>query len=139
MDICFKNEKGKFNYRACAIIIHNNKILAMKDGVSPYYYFPGGRVKFGEAAEEALVRENKEELHIDAKIIRPLWINQDFFNEDTDNIPFHELCIYFLLDITNTDILEMGNKFLLKEGNQLHEFEWLNIHTLQDKYFYPLF
>ena len=30
-------ENNKFNYRACAIIINDNKILALKDEVSPYY------------------------------------------------------------------------------------------------------
>lgn len=31
MDITFKTEQGIFNYRVCAIITHNNKLLAMKD------------------------------------------------------------------------------------------------------------
>ena len=42
MDISFKNGNEKFNYRVCAIIINEGKILAMKDGNSPYYYLPGG-------------------------------------------------------------------------------------------------
>jgi ADP-ribose pyrophosphatase YjhB (NUDIX family) len=74
-DITFKIENNKFNYRVCAIIINDNKILALKDEVSPYYYLPGGRVQIGETAEEALLREIKEELEVDAKIVRPLWLN----------------------------------------------------------------
>lgn len=35
MDISFKTEEGRFNYRVCGIIIHNNKILAMHDERSP--------------------------------------------------------------------------------------------------------
>ena len=31
MDITFKTEQGRFNYRVCGMIIHNNKILAMHD------------------------------------------------------------------------------------------------------------
>ena len=31
MDISFKNGNEKFNYRVCAIIVNDEKILAMKD------------------------------------------------------------------------------------------------------------
>lgn len=47
MDISFKTGNEKFNYRVCAIIVHDEKILAMHDERSPYFYLPGGRVKLG--------------------------------------------------------------------------------------------
>ena len=50
MDISFKINDEKFNYRVCAIMIDNDKILAMHDERSPYYYLPGGRVMIGETA-----------------------------------------------------------------------------------------
>ena len=76
MDISFEAGGSKFNYRVCAVIIKDKKILAMTDERSPYYYLPGGRVKFGETAENAVLRELYEELGIYAKINRSLWINQ---------------------------------------------------------------
>ena len=45
MDISFKVNNEKFNYRVCAMIISDNKILAMHDERSPYFYLPGGRVE----------------------------------------------------------------------------------------------
>lgn len=51
MDISFKVENQKFNYRVCAMILSENKILAMHDERSPYFYLPGGRVMMGETAE----------------------------------------------------------------------------------------
>ena len=57
MDITFKTEQGRFNYRVCGMIIHGGKILAMHDQRSPYYYLPGGRVQLGETVEEAVLRE----------------------------------------------------------------------------------
>ena len=84
MDISFNQENQKFNYRVCAMIISGNRILAMHDERSPYFYLPGGRVKMGETAEQAVIREVREELHVTLKITRPLWLNQAFFTEDFD-------------------------------------------------------
>ena len=56
MDIAFKAGNEKFNYRVCAIILNDGKILAMHDERSPYFYLPGGRVKLGETAEDAVIR-----------------------------------------------------------------------------------
>ena len=70
-NITFKIDNNKFYYRACIIYI-NNKILTLKNEVSPYYYLPGGRVQIDETAEKALLREIKEELEVDVKFVRPL-------------------------------------------------------------------
>ncbi|MCM1150169.1 MAG: NUDIX domain-containing protein [Butyricicoccus sp.] len=139
MDISFKCENQKFNYRVCAMMISDNKILAMHDERSPYFYLPGGRVTMGETAEQAVIREVQEELSVTPSIIRPLWLNQAFFTEDVDNLNYHELCIYFLMDITETDLFTRGSVFTSKEGHRTHTFEWLEFNRLKNEYFYPLF
>ena len=123
MDISFKVNNEKFNYRVCAMIISDNKILAMHDERSPYFYLPGGRVELGETAEHAVVREVQEELCVTTKVIRPLWLNQAFFTEDVNNLHYHELCIYFLMDITDTDLLSRDKNFTTNEGDRIHTFE----------------
>lgn len=139
MDISFNVENQKFNYRVCAMIISENKILAMHNERSPYFYLPGGRVAMGETAEQAVVREVQEELGVTPKIYRPLWLNQAFFTEDVDSLRYHELCIYFLMDISDTDLLKRGNTFTLTEGKYTYTFEWLEFERLKDEYFYPIF
>ena len=139
MDISYKTESGTFNYRVCAMIISDGKILAMHDERSPYFYLPGGRVKMGETSEDAVIREVREELGIIAKIARPLWLNQAFFTEDVDHLRYHELFIYFLMDISETDLLERGYVFTVNEGKRTHTFEWLDFDQLKEEYFYPLF
>lgn len=52
MDITFKATEGIFNYRVAGIIIHNNKLLIMRDGEDSHYYLPGGRVKMNESSKE---------------------------------------------------------------------------------------
>jgi 8-oxo-dGTP pyrophosphatase MutT (NUDIX family) len=139
MDLSFQTEHEKFNYRVCAMILSDNKILAMHDERSPYFYLPGGRVAMGETAEQAVVREVEEELGVTLKIIRPLWLNQAFFTEDVDSLRYHELCIYFLMDHSDTDLPDRGRTFTRTEGKHIHTFEWLEFDRLQDEYFYPTF
>lgn len=121
------------------MILSDQKILAMHDERSPYFYLPGGRVAMGETAEHAVIREVQEELGITPQIIRPLWLNQAFFNEDVDGLDYHELCVYFLMDISHTDLLSRGEAFNWAEGTRLHRFEWLAFERLQNEYFYPTF
>lgn len=139
MDISFVREDQKFNYRVCAILISEGRILAMHDERSPYFYLPGGRVTMGETAEHAILREMQEELGITPKILHPLWLNQAFFTEDVDKLPYHELCIYFLMDPSGTGLLSRGEEFTAQEGSRTHRFQWLAFDRLKDEYFYPLF
>ena len=93
----------------------------------------------GETAEHAVVREVEEELNIKSKIVRPLWLNQGFFTEDVDQLNYHEICLYFLMDVSETDLAEKGERFTLHEGKHTHDFEWLEFERLQNEYFYPIF
>ncbi len=139
MDLSFASGGEKFNYRVCGICIHEGKLLAMQDGRSPYYYLPGGRVQMGETAEEAVIRELTEELGAQCGIQRPLWLNQAFFDEDVTKVRFHELCLYFLMDISQTDILSRGETFSGNEAGHTHRFAWLPFEDLKGAYLYPQF
>jgi len=138
-DLTFKTDEGRFNYRVCAVIIHDGKVLAMKDSHADYYYLPGGRVQFNETAEEALLRELKEELNIQASIIRPLYFNQSFFNEDALKIDYHEICIYYLVDVSKTNVFSRGDSFDGVETVKKQKFEWLSFEKVKKEYVYPLF
>ncbi len=137
MDLSFKFDNKKFNYRVCGIIINNGKLLAMKDERSPYFYLPGGRVQFGEAAEDAILRELREELSIEAKIKRPLFLVQSFFNEDVTKVDFHEICIYFLIDVSHTSLPQ--ENFIGAEVTKKQHFYWLGFEDVKKSYLYPLF
>lgn len=139
MDLTFKTEEGIFNFRVCAVITHNGKLLAMKNEQTPYYFLPGGRVSLHEAAQEAILRELREELGICASIIRPLWLNQGFFIEDVSQKRFHELCIYYLIDVSKTDLCTNIDRFVTQEGDRTNTFHWLPFEALKNEYIYPLF
>ena len=79
------------------------------------------------------------ELEIQAKIVRPLWLNQGFFTEDVDRLNYREICLYFLMDVCETNLLEKGERFTLHEGKDTHDFEWLEFDRLREEYYYPTF
>ena len=139
MNLTFPTSEGVFNYRACAVILHEGKLLAMHDERSPYFYLPGGRVALHETAEDCVLREVREELEIDAEILRPLWLCQSFFIEEVSGERYHELCLYYLVDVSRTDLLSRGDRFVLTEGRHTHTFEWLPFERVRNEYLYPLF
>ena len=138
MDVTFVFPEGTFNYRVCAVIIHDNHLLAMQDERSPYYYLPGGRVHLGETLESAMHREMREELGFSGLILRPLWLCENFFVEDINRQHYHELFLYYLLE-ADAELLTRGRRFESTEGKHHHVFEWLPIDQLKSAYLYPLF
>ena len=61
-DMTVPCEDGFINIRVGAIIMKDGKLLMVGNSARPeYLYSVGGRVKFGETAEEAVVREVYEE------------------------------------------------------------------------------
>ena len=125
-----------------AVIRDGERVFATQRGYGEFkdgWEFPGGKIEPGETAEEALVREIREELGVSLKISRPLWLNQSFFTKDTDGLRYHEICIYFLMDTADTGLLERQNTFTRTEGTDTHIFKWLEIAQLKDETVYPLF
>ncbi len=69
-DLCVKMEDGILNIRVGAIIMKNDKFLMVENDRFDYLYSVGGRIKFGETAEEAVVREVFEETGVKMEIDR---------------------------------------------------------------------
>ena len=80
-----------------AIIIENGKLLTMfrrkinNGKVKEYYVIPGGGMENGETKEENVIRELKEEMNVDIRVIKYLGKIEN--NDRQDN--------YFLCKIIN--------------------------------------
>ena len=70
MDCSFVTGDKKFNFRVGAVITDGKRLLVTADSHSPWYWVTGGRVKFGETTEAAVLREIREELGVNAEIDR---------------------------------------------------------------------
>ena len=78
MDISFRIDYTRFNLRARAIVVKDNKLLTIDDK-GFYYYLPGGRIDIAENAKTALVREIKEELGLDASIKKCVYVHEALY------------------------------------------------------------
>lgn len=132
-DLTLRVGNGVFNHRVAGVIIKNNKILAQRNNENNTYYLVGGRVRFGESTQEALIREFKEELGIEIVDYKPIWVNECFFEEKGKK--FHEIGMYYFVN----DISIGTESFSTQEGGRTNYYEWLDIDELENVVLYPEF
>lgn len=135
-DLTFKIEEGRFNLRVGAIIIHNSKVLMVKNTRDPYYYSVGGRVKFNETGEEAIEREVFEETGLHLEIERLAYIHENFFEYGVTNEKFHELSFFYLMK-SKGELDEICMSFT--EDGAKEKLYWLDLDKLQSEFLYPDF
>ena len=74
---------GMITVRVGAIIMKNGKILMVQGEHDDYLYTVGGRVKFGETADDAIVREVWEETGVRLEIDRLGFVHENYFYGDS--------------------------------------------------------
>ena len=103
-DMCVVCDNGILNIRAGAIIIKDGKLLMVGNN-RDYLYSVGGRVKFGETAEEAVVREVFEETGVKMEIDRLGFVHENYFYCDAPsnlNKLIYEISIFFYMKVPDT-------------------------------------
>ncbi len=56
-----------------------------------------------EKSVDAVKREIQEELGVEVNVDRMLWINENFFKEETSEEQFHEVCIFYLVELKENE------------------------------------
>ena len=111
-----------------AIICQDGKILATQRGYGDFkdgWEFPGGKIEPGETAQEAIVREIKEELAADIKVDRFLG------TVDYDYPHFHLTMECYLCHVargTLTILEHSAFRWVKKE--ELDNMDWLGADRL---------
>src|SRR5690242_6715455 len=91
--ITFRTAEMRFTYRVGGILIHRGHVLCQAADKEGFWFLPGGRAELGESARVTLFREMQEELGVDVKVERLLYIIENFFT-NPDGIK-HEVGLYF--------------------------------------------
>lgn len=136
-DMCVRCAEGVINIRVGAIIIKDEQNLIVKNIREDYYYSVGGRIQFGETAEQAIRREVREELGFPMEVDRLGFICEAYFYGSTgDNVEqlFYEPAFYFYMK-TPDDFMIQDSIFL--EDGTPEYLEWVPLNT--DKIIYPEF
>ena len=81
--MCVPCEEGIINIRVGAIILKEDRFLMVRNDQADYIYSVGGRIKFGETAEEAVIREVEEETGTRMKIDHLGFVQENYFIGDT--------------------------------------------------------
>lgn len=83
-DMSVPCESRFINLRVGAIIMKDGRFLMTGNVARPeYLYSVGGRIKFGETAEEAVVREVFEETGVKLEIERLGFVHENYFLGDS--------------------------------------------------------
>ena len=99
-DLCIDYDGGVVNIRVGAIIMKDGRFLMVGNPNFDYLYSVGGRIKFGETAAEAVVREVEEETGRRLEIDRLGFVTEDFFLGDSPakmGKLIYELGFYFYM------------------------------------------
>ena len=101
-DLTLPCEDGFVNIRAGAIILKDGRFLMAGNDRSDYLYSVGGRLRFGETAEEAAVREVFEETGVKMEIDRLGFVHENcFYGDAPSNFGrlVYELSFFFYMKV----------------------------------------
>ena len=132
MDIGMKTPDGDFTLRAAALIINNNRLLAIKHNNYDCFYTIGGGVKVNETSAEAVVREVLEETGYLLSVDHLAFIQERFYN--VNNTRHHEIVFFYLMK--STDVCIENETCTDKQEEKLY---WLPIDDLHNTYLVPEF
>lgn len=138
-DILFRQEHFVFSYRVAGILYHQGHILVQRPPHDDCALI-GGHVAAGETAEEALIREYREELHAPIAVERLMAIGEIFF--PWGKSPCHQIALYYLIRLTDQTALPMEGCFHGYDdlgGERIDlDFLWLPVKELVSSKVYPL-
>ena len=116
--------KRAFQMRVAGLGFRNGHVLVHRAIHEPFWTFPGGGAEVSETSEATLRREMREELGVEVKVGRLLWIVENFFRYEGRQ--WHELGFYYVMDVPETfpfhdrEIVHRNSD----GGNEL-EFKWV--------------
>lgn len=136
-DLCMACGEGILNIRVGAIIQKDQRILMVGNERSDYFYSVGGRIKFGETAQEAIVREVYEETGVKMAVDRLGFVHENFFYGDAPtNLGklIYEISLFFYMKVPE-DFMPVCESFT--EDHTTEFLKWVSLD--EDLKIYPTF
>ncbi len=111
--------------RAC--VVHERKVLLVRDGAEGYWHIPGGLLEVGESLEQCAVRELYEETGCHIEIV-DLMSCYEFYAQEWDSHKIEHVFLARLVD----DVSEQGGWSDLGEDKSITEQRWFFVDALKN-------
>ncbi len=139
-DLCLRCDDGIVNIRVGAIIIKDNKVLMVGNDRVDYLYSVGGRIKFGETTEEAVVREVFEETGVKMEVDGLGFVHENLFHGDNffkNGKMVYEFSFFFYMKVPKDFCLQSQSY----TGDNVKEcLHWISIDEIENyPKLYPAF
>jgi ADP-ribose pyrophosphatase YjhB (NUDIX family) len=131
---------GRFNHRSVGVLVHDGQVLLHRLVQDDFWSLPGGRVEILEPSNVTIVREFAEELGVEVRVDRLLWVVENFFHHE--GMPYHELAFYYKVDLTEETHPLLQDKQRVHHGIEEEVdliYKWFPVTELTGERFYPSF
>lgn len=89
------SQNYNFKVRLGVVLIHDNKLLLVRQNNRPFWVFPGGTLELNEGLEECAVREMKEEIDLEVAIEKTLYLADFLLKGDAGEMK-HTIDVFML-------------------------------------------
>ena len=117
-----------------ALILNAEHILLVQRGQAPAkgkWTLPGGVVELGESPEDALIREIKEECHLDITIQGIVKVINKIIRDDQENIMYH----YVILDyLAHCQSEQSWHELSPQPGSDVMNVRWVPLKDIASSY-----
>lgn len=131
MDIRYIKDNYYLNVRVAALIIKNGKVLCSKRPNRNYYNIPGGGIAYGEFSNDTAIREIKEEIGLDIKVLYPLGVIESKFNKIKNGEQKIWQEYYFIQRCEITSRVDTNKVLENQEGEDM-KYYWLEIDKIDE-------
>ncbi len=137
--LTFDRDGARFTYRVVAVVVDGDRVLLHHAERDDFWALPGGRAELLEPAATGLRREMREELGVEVRVGRLLYIAENFFAHGGK--AWHELGLYFLVTLPqDCGLLGRTEPFTgWEKGGIRLIFRWFPLDQLPRTRLYPSF
>jgi ADP-ribose pyrophosphatase YjhB (NUDIX family) len=134
--ISFRNPETRavFHLRAAGILIHGGDVLLQRLEGEDFWFLPGGRVEWLESVRETVVREFREEMGLDVRVKRLVFVAEDLVSEEP---VLHEIAFYYLVECDGGNAVFSEISFAGTEGERKLECRWFPLDELDGLRLFP--
>jgi 8-oxo-dGTP diphosphatase len=126
--ISIPKEKLLFRPSVYGIIIHDSKILMIRNKSNGKLFFPGGGINIAEKSSDALIREVREETGIEIEVEKFLYFKEQFFYWDPGDDAYHMFNFFYVCRPKTFEIIDDDKV----DDEEAEKPRWVDIEEIKN-------